>query len=96
MRFEEKPKKRAGETREYWMDFSKFPELDDDGDTLATIVSVTADPAGPTLSGTAINTTGVDVTIAGGTAGTTYDIIFTVTTSGGSTLVARGQLQVIA
>jgi len=93
--------KVAAENRVYLVDFSKYPEIVA-GETIAssTVPAVT----GLTLGSTSTISTatdgvpagkGVKFTISGGTAGTTYSVDCQMTTSGGSVLVRRFQLQVI-
>ncbi len=84
--------KRAGETRTYWMDFGNQPEIQG-GQTLSS-PSVTATPAGLTITGATISGNRVQATIAGGTDGILYTLSFQCATSGGATLVGIGYLQV--
>jgi hypothetical protein len=88
--------KHPAENRNFFMDFGNEPELTDE--TIATIVSVVATPESGTntvtIGSTAITGTKVRAKIAGGTDQQTYTVVFTVTTSGGATLVLCGGLQI--
>lgn len=82
--------KQPGESRMYTMDFT--PLLARDGESLVSAV-VAAEPAGLTLDGTAVVSERMaQQRIAGGTAGMSYKVTFTVTTSLGNTLEGEGNL----
>lgn len=94
--------KVSTEVRRYVFNFFARSEVVA-GETLSS-PTVTVSPSGPTISGAAVLTSslagvpsgkGVSATISGGTAGTTYTLTCTVTTSGGSTLVCKGELEVV-
>lgn len=84
--------------RTYWFVFDDFAEIDDGGETISS-PTVSASPSGeltigaPTVSS---GTTKVLASISGGTAGTRYVLVCTVTTSGGATLTIRGFLDVVS
>jgi hypothetical protein len=90
-----KLEKRVGERRTYDMDFSLEPEMIE-GEVIVSVDSVTADPADLVIGPPTHNTTRAQATIEGGIAGTTYKVIWTITTDEGSILVGNGQLKVIA
>jgi hypothetical protein len=93
-------KKRPVEVRLYVFDFSSFPEVLA-GETLSA-------PSVPAVSGLTIGSPAVtsvirdgiaagkavEVTIAGGTDGTSYDVEASASTSGGSSWPSRGTLVV--
>jgi hypothetical protein len=90
--------KRAGEVRLYSMSLANLPEISS-GDTVSAVASVTATAlstgaAALTLTNEAVtgSSQGAQCQIAGGTDGVTYQIVFTVTTAGGWTLVGIGYL----
>lgn len=93
--------KTPREARLFLFDFSKAPEVTS-GETLSAPV-VHAD-AGITV-GTPVVTSGafdgvpagegVKVLLSGGSAGDTYDVSCTVTTSGGATIEVAGRLAVV-
>lgn len=69
--------KALGETARVGIDFA---ELLATGETLTSPPVVTVTPAGPTVTGAAIDGTAAVCLVAGGTAGVTYKVVFTVTT----------------
>lgn len=85
--------KQPSESRLFAMDFSANLAA---GESLASVVSVTVDKAGltitdpPTYGGTK-----AQQRISGGTAETRYKVTFVVTTSAGNTLEGEGILQVM-
>ena len=100
-------RKYAGEVRAYGFDFSKFPEVMS-GETLSS-PTVTVSPTGPTIGTPTVTTVpfdpgrgaeliqtgkGVKVSVSAGTAGVSYTLTCTVTTSGGATLKILGTLAV--
>lgn len=92
--------KIAGETRSFVFDFTTYAELKA-GETISA-------PSVAAVSGLTIGTPavlaaevdgvaagkGVQVAISGGTAGTTYTVNCSVTTSGGATIIRRARLRV--
>lgn len=78
-----------GETRDLYVDFEACEELRIDDETLAGTPTVAVSPAGPTLGTPAISGTKVVVATEIDTdeAAGAFTILFTVDTSGGSTLV---------
>ncbi len=88
-------KKRAGERRTYDMDFSLQPEMVE-GETITTLDTVTSVPADLTISGLSQSDKHAQAVIEGGVPGTSYHVIYTVTTNLGSRLVGGGALKVIA
>ncbi len=87
--------KRPAEVRTGSLDFKNFPEIVA-GDTLSTVTSVAATPAGLTLGSGSISGTQVQTLMSSGTDGVLYTITATAVTTGGKTLVAVGQLAVNA
>jgi hypothetical protein len=85
-------KKTPDETTKKAFDFTEGDM--DSTETIATIASVSVTPTGPTVSSSAIVGKQVIATIYGGTAGQTYALVATITTSLGQTLQARGLLMV--
>lgn len=90
--------KYPGETRTYAFDFADQVEIDDGNETLTGPPTVSktqlAGIGTITLGSPSISGTKVQFTIAGGALGDLHDILVTVGTSGGSTLQARGQLEI--
>ena len=86
---------RASERRRYAIDFSKQPEMIE-GEKIISVDSVVGKPPGLTIGTPAHDGQQVQVEIAGGAAGSTYHVIFTVTTDLGSRLVGDGKLKVLA
>jgi len=80
--------------RLYYFDFSRFPEIADDADTLSSVVAVSSSPTGQTLGSGTISGTRVSVSVTGTTAGT-YSMVCTVLTAGGSRLTCKGTLLVL-
>lgn len=80
--------------RNYYFDFGLFPEIADDGETVSSVVSVTATPSGLTLSAGAVSGHRARVAISGGVADTTYTLRCVVATSGGSRLECSGLLRI--
>jgi len=87
--------------RSYIFDLANAPEIVS-GETISS-PTVTGSPSGLTIGTPTIleaetlavpSGKGVAVTISGGTAGTSYTLTCTVTTSGGATLVVKGDLEV--
>jgi hypothetical protein len=85
--------KRAQEQRLYVADFENFPEIAA-GDTVASITSIAAAPAGLTLGTQAFTASTATVVISGGTAFVDYLVTFVVRTTAGSTLELVGRLSV--
>lgn len=83
--------KKAAEVARVGVDFAGLLK---DGEALTGSPTVTPDPAGPTVSGVAIDGTSVVCLVAGGTAGTDYTLTFSAATSGGQTRTPHGTLQV--
>lgn len=100
--------KYAGESRIFLFDFQDFPEMASDTISSATVAST---PTGPTIGSPTATTAdqdpgegdpeipsgkGVQVSVSGGTAETSYLLTCTMTTAGGSILVVKGWLDVNA
>ena len=85
--------KRAGERRQYVIDFSQQPEMAR-GETIVH-VDVRSAP-GLTLTEAIYNGARAQVTIEDGEVGAVYHVVFTVETDRGSRLVGDGKLKVIA
>lgn len=89
--------KQPSEDRTYEFDFSDFPEIRDNGETITSAGSVSSSPAGLTL-GTPTIAAGakkVLVRISGGTVDINYKItVINVTTSGSNKLEGEGLLLV--
>jgi len=83
--------KQPSESRLYTMEFA--PNLAA-GETVTSVSSCTASPAGLTLTGAAASGTKATVRISGGTADTTYKVTFVVITSASNTLEGEGYLVV--
>lgn len=84
--------KQPAESRLFEMDFAAMLAT---GETLSSVSSVTAAPAGLTLTGAAsASGTSAFQRIEGGTAGVTYRVTFVVVTSNGNTLEGEGNLAV--
>ena len=83
--------KQPGESLLFAMDFE---DLLESGETIATIVDVTATPTGLTISAKAIetDTLGVEFRIVGGTDGVSYQVTVKVITSAGNTREGDGHL----
>ena len=75
--------KRPGETRNYSIDFVK---LIADGGSIASLTSITALPAGLTISNTAFSGTQASADISGGTDGVDYEVTAIVVDSQGNIL----------
>jgi hypothetical protein len=91
--------KDTTEVVSYLFDFSNFPEVVA-GETLSS-PSVSSSPSGLTVGTPAVTAAerdgvaageGVAVTVSGGTASTTYSLECSVTTSGGSVRVVKGEI----
>lgn len=84
--------KQPGENRLYSMDFAANL---DDGETIASVTSVSCTPSGLDISTTPVaNGTQAQQRIFGGTDGVQYKITIVVLTSGGNTLEGEGYLTV--
>lgn len=83
--------KQPGETVIVAMDFT---ELLQEGETLASVVSVSVDPSGLTLGSASISGNRVLFTVSGGTTGYTHRFEVIVTTSNAQTLEADGKMLV--
>jgi len=84
--------KRPSEIRKYDMDFADDVVA---GDTLSTVTVSDMDATGDiTLGSESTSGTVAQVKITGGDDGVTYRVLFSVTTSGGETLSAWGELEV--
>ena len=77
--------KKPNEIKKYA--YNEAPFLDEQGITISTIVSVTAD-AGLTVDSNALSSDSkkITVTLSGGTAGVVYKVAAKFTTSDGQTL----------
>ena len=85
--------KEPGTIRLYSVNFGNQPELRDSGEML-TGPAVSASPAGLTLGTPAVSGARVQFAVAGGADATDYDILVTVTTSGGAFFSKTVTLQV--
>jgi hypothetical protein len=84
--------KQPNEDRLYEMQFVGLLAA---GETITGVTSVTATPAGLTLSGAPTYEGSIaKQRISGGTNGTTYKVTFVVTTSDGNVLEGEGKLKV--
>lgn len=89
-------KKKAGETLNVSMAFSNWLN----GETISSITSVTAtacsdgSASAVTIGTSAISSTNVTFSVAGGTAGIRYMIRVTIVTSGSQILIGEGILVV--
>lgn len=83
--------KQPSESRLFSMDFSP---LLSPGESVDSVTSVTASPAGLTLSGNAVRGVFAEVRAAGGTDSTRYKVTFVVVSSAGNTLESEGVLLV--
>lgn len=86
--------KYPSEIRSYSFDFSSFEEIAE-GDTIASIISVTATPDGLTLGTRSIDGATVRVVISDGTGGTVYRVNCLVATSSGARIEGQGFLQLL-
>lgn len=84
--------KKAGWSRRYTFDLSGTDEVRA-GETVDT-ATITATPSGLTVGSTVVSSPYAQAQISGGTAGTTYTVSCSFTTSGGATLTADGLLEV--
>ena len=80
-------------SRLYNFDFSDFSEFRD-GETITSVTSVEADVSGLTIGTPTSDGAIAQARISSGSSGTTYTLSATVVTSGGSTLVQTGYLEV--
>jgi hypothetical protein len=83
--------KQPAESKQYAIDFANLLA---DGDSIASITSVTGTPTGLTIEDEAIAGTTVTFTISGGTDGTTYAVEALVATTDGEILEGDGWLKV--
>lgn len=83
--------KQPSESRGYSIN---FVNLLASGDSLASVISVSASPAGLTLGSASTSGTSVQFTISGGAAGVSYRIEAIVTTTLGETIEGDGVLVV--
>ena len=83
--------KQPGESRLYTMDFSANMSS---AETLASVVSVTADTVGITIGTPVYSGKNAQVRISGGTSGAQHKLTWVVTTSSGNTLEADGYLKI--
>lgn len=84
-------KKQPSESRVYTMDFNANLAT---SETIATVVSVTADVSGLTIGSPVVGTRSAQVRISGGTVDVLYKVTWVVTTSAGNTLEAEGYLRI--
>jgi hypothetical protein len=85
--------KQPSESRLYTMEFAANLSV---GETITSINSAVAEPAGLTLSGAAVPSgTQVHQRILGGTAGVVYKVTIVVTTSNNNILEGEGYLRVM-
>lgn len=64
--------------------------------TTASALSITPSDGGLTAATGVVNGTQVQYLLTGGTLGALYTLTCTITTSGGCTLICRGQLEIVA
>lgn len=84
--------KQPSESRQFSMDFSALLAP---GESISSVTSVTALPAGLTLSGAPVSSGAIATQrIAGGTNAIRYVVTYVVLTSLGNTLEGEGILQV--
>lgn len=74
---------------------TSFANLLNPGETISSVVSVTASPTGLTISNEGNSGTKVTFRAAGGTAGVVYRIAILVTTSAGNTREGDGLLEIV-
>lgn len=83
------------ESRVYNFDFAAVDELAVDGDTIATVTSVTSVPtSGLTIGTPSVSSPIVSVTISGGTPGVDYELRCLVHTAANAVLLGIGRLVV--
>ena len=85
--------KRPDWARTYRWDFSDFAEIEG-GQTLTGTPTVVATPSGLTQGSAAISGSYVTCALSGGTDGDVFEVVATVSTSGGATLSIAGKLAV--
>ena len=89
--------KHPEETRLYAFDFSEQKEITA-GQTLVSALAISAtrlEGSGLLILGApVINGTRLDFTVAGGALGDTFELLCTVSTSGGATLAGAGRLKI--
>lgn len=94
--------KSPTENRRFYLDFQPMQEIDDDGETLTGTPLCSATPSGLTIANVSYednpdgDETRVAADISSGTAGVSYLVRFTATTSGGATLSRAYYLDVKA
>ena len=100
--------KKASETRNGLISFADALDKDNSvNETISSITSVTPSPAGPTVSNAAVTTVpriirgvevpagkGIQITVSGGSNGTTYSLECRVVSSGGQ-IIERNQTLII-
>jgi hypothetical protein len=79
------------EARTYSFDFSQVPEIVN-GDTIASVISVTASPDGLTITAHSISGTKVLVSIQDGVPTTVYDVVCLIQTSSSAIVEGLGEL----
>lgn len=82
-------RKSPSTSRNYYVDFGAWAELNINGDTIASASTVTVSPSGPTIGSPVISGTKIVFNIAGGSAGNTYTLTVTCTTSSGAVLSCK-------
>jgi len=82
-------RKSPGTSRNYYVDFGSWAELNVNGDTISSASAITVSPAGPTIGSPVISGTKIVFNISGGSAGTSYVLTVTCVTSSGATLSCK-------
>lgn len=74
--------KYPGENKVITLDYSQFDEVLNDGETIASLSTVTVSPTGLTLSTQSTTSTTGSVLVTGGTADISYKVFLLANTSG--------------
>ena len=90
--------KFPAEDRLFKMDFQHFPEIQDTGETISSVTSVTASPSGLTVGATVVLSGGKAITVrlSGGTAGVIYKVQGLALTNSGNTLAIVGNINMVS
>lgn len=83
--------KYPDESQPYTFDFSGYDVIAG-GDTISSVVSVTATPSTLTVGALSYTTTSVTAVLSGGTAGTQYDVYAIANTTQGNKVAWNGKL----
>lgn len=87
--------KHPNDDRVYVFDFSRFEEIEN-GDAIASVTSVVADPTSLAIVSTASTATTANVRISGGVAGLDYYVTCTCALVSGSSIAGVGVFNVSA